>query len=430
MTATALHSKPNTTEVVPRRVGFAGRDALRASAALFPRERVSPRVEAFSAPGREAVASDGRSVLWGEDLGTWSETVGAEGPQWRVEVAPGLVAVRSFDPARAERAAQRAIDDARVRAHLAALRIAEGLPPEPERQAARVTTWSAKSRSRMLRRMLELDFEAAFSPLEEQGWKLGMVTLTYPGDWLTVAPGPDSCRGHIRAFREAWERKWGPLSAVWKREFQRRGAPHYHLGCMIPADPDFTGWLSATWAAIVAHPDPEQARRHRLAGTGVDYDRGFASSDPRRFAIYFGKHGVWSAKDYQNEPPAAWEGKGVGRFWGYWRIGLAVESVDVAADVAQATVRAARRWHDARGEYQRVFRWRKVSTVDRETGEIGWKWRRRRTRVRVRRLTRSAGYLAVPDGALLAAVLSRVATYETQRRPSGLSGAGPVGWLP
>jgi hypothetical protein len=50
---------------------------------------------------------------------------------------------------------------------------------------------------------------------------------------------------------------------------------------------DFRRWLSITWADIVAHPDPEQRRRHRIAGTGVDYAEGIRLTDPRRMAVYF-----------------------------------------------------------------------------------------------------------------------------------------------
>jgi len=41
---------------------------------------------------------------------------------------------------------------------------------------------------------------------------------------------------------------------------------------------DFRTWLSVTWADIVAHPDPEQRRRHRAAGTGVDYAEGLTKT--------------------------------------------------------------------------------------------------------------------------------------------------------
>ena len=55
---------------------------------------------------------------------------------------------------------------------------------------------------------------------------------------------------------------------------------------------DFRRWLSITWADIVAHPDPEQRRKHRAAGTGVDYAEGIRLTDPRRMAVYFAKYGT------------------------------------------------------------------------------------------------------------------------------------------
>jgi hypothetical protein len=47
---------------------------------------------------------------------------------------------------------------------------------------------------------------------------------------------------------------------------------------------DFKTWLSITWTEIVDHPDAEQRRRHRGAGTGVDYAEGIKLTDPRRMA--------------------------------------------------------------------------------------------------------------------------------------------------
>jgi len=351
----------------------------------------------------------------------------AEGPEWRVELSPGTVAVRSSDPARGDRRHERESAGARSMASLLAGKLLEQADYRLPAGVSRVRVWSAKSRAKMLERLRQLDYVAAGWPTGD----VGMVTLTYPGDWLTVAPGPDACRAHLAKFRRRWERKWGPLSAVWKREFQRRGAPHYHLGCVIPDSPEFPSWLSATWAEIVAHPDPEERARHRLAGTGIDYDKGARSTDPMRFAAYFAKHGLFTAKGYQNDPPAEWASEeGVGRFWGYWRLRPLVLAGPIAPDVARSTIRTARRWHESKKQRATVYRWRKVTTVDPETGELGWKWRRRRTSIRVRRLTRSAGFLAVPDGSAVGVLLARVATAETQKRPSRASGAGPVGFLP
>jgi hypothetical protein len=59
-----------------------------------------------------------------------------------------------------------------------------------------------------------------------------------------------------------------------------------------PIEVDFRWWLSITWADIVAHPDPDQRRKHRAAGTGVDYAEGIRLTDPRRMAVYFAKYGT------------------------------------------------------------------------------------------------------------------------------------------
>jgi hypothetical protein len=148
-----------------------------------------------------------------------------------------------------------------------------------------------------------------------------MLTLTYPGDWLAVAPNGEAVKRHLAALAKRYERVWGePLVCIWKLEFQARGAPHFHLSTTPPmgfstiVDPDtgvlrsvdFKTWLSHAWAEIVAHPDPEQRCRHRAAGTGVDYAEGIKLTDPRRMAVYFAKYGIGGRKDYQHRVPPEW----------------------------------------------------------------------------------------------------------------------------
>jgi hypothetical protein len=148
-----------------------------------------------------------------------------------------------------------------------------------------------------------------------------MLTLTYPGDWLPVAPDGETVKRQFNALCRRYERAWGePLIGVWKLEFQGRGAPHFHVSTTPPmgftaiTDPvtgeerlvDFRTWLSITWADVVAHPDPEQHRRHRAAGTEVDYAEGIKLTDPRRMAMYFAKYGTRGRKDYQHRVPEEW----------------------------------------------------------------------------------------------------------------------------
>lgn len=425
--------------LAPSGVSFPSADLVAAAAGQFNRELVPDALGLFAPAGQ--VNSQGRlypaaaktAEIYGHDaLGMHRERLLVEGVRWRVEVGPGIFAVRSTDPARRERAlARQEADHDRAVSELVGSwhpPLVEGAfdVPEPAPQRG-VRSWSPKSRARMVARLAEFDYSALF----DQGDRAAMLTLTYPGDWLTVAPDSATCHRHLLAFRKRFERRYGrPLVAVWKREFQRRGAPHYHLLMMPPKDPEFVTWVSATWADVVAHPDPVQRARHAVAGTGVDYENGARARDPKRLAIYFSKHGSFSAKDYQNQAPAEWDGTSVGRFWGYWHLERAVAAVEVAPDVARTVLRTARRFSDANRYYVSDTRWRKVETVDRETGEIGFRWRKRRTKVPVRRLRQVAGYLVVNDGPAFAASLARYAAITTTPRRIRRSGAGPVGFLP
>jgi hypothetical protein len=146
------------------------------------------------------------------------------------------------------------------------------------------------------------------STLTDRSGRLpAMLTLAYPGDWLTVAPTAETVAEHYAALCKRYARAWGEeLIGPWKKEFQRRGAPHLHISTTPPmgfttiTDPDtgqrrevdFKTWLSITWADIVAHPDLEQRRHHQAAGTGVDYAEGIKLTDPRRMAVYFAKYGT------------------------------------------------------------------------------------------------------------------------------------------
>lgn len=89
-----------------------------------------------------------------------------------------------------------------------------------------VVSWSEKSRSRMVERLATLDY----SPFDTNGTSIAFLTLTYPGDWLAVASKASDSKRHLRALQKRFERSFGrPLFAVWKMEFQHRGAPHFHL---------------------------------------------------------------------------------------------------------------------------------------------------------------------------------------------------------
>lgn len=98
-----------------------------------------------------------------------------------------------------------------------------------------VTTFSASSRRRMLRKL------ARIAPK-----RVVFVTLTYPARF----PDPVKAKQHLRAFFERIRRRFPQASGIWRLELQERGAPHFHiLFCELPFIP--FAELRRWWAEIV-----------------------------------------------------------------------------------------------------------------------------------------------------------------------------------
>jgi hypothetical protein len=373
-----------------------------------------------------------------------------EGPVWRFTVAPGCVAVGTMDYAKRYRRDQndhdRRVLDTDAVAAWGNERDDDGeflhelgeAPPEPI-PCREVTEWSARSRSRMTRRLCELDYTRLFvgEDGQEHGRLPAMVTLTYPGEWLVVAPNGRAAKAHLRAFRERYRRAWGEdLVCIWKLEFQRRGAVHFHMLCCPPHGVDrvlglaFREWLSWTWASVVKHPDQEERARHLLAGTGIDYAEGLRNRDPRRLAAYFGKHNAAGDKEYQHVVPEAWQepGAGPGRFWGHWVLRPKRVTVELRTDEAVAVARVMRRWSRAQRRTRVVTRprvrgGRRVEPVPQAGDQCGSvvglagaqlledhatrPVKFRKTTVRAVHVARGRGWLALNDGPAFAADLAR-----------------------
>ncbi len=367
---------------------------------------------------------------------------GSEPLRCVLELGPGVLGMRVVSRARLERTSER-----EATRHGGWLLGDDGVPYWPAGSSRRVTCWSARSRSRLVRRLSELDY----APLWAQGsGRLVMVTLTYPGDWQAMAASGKAAKQHLRTLVERWQRAWGYRPAlVWKLEVQRRGAPHLHLAL---AEPDgladglaFRVWLSHAWSEIVAASDPRgrswsqvpagaglrwvpgprvhrgcqvegvsclacraqlQQRRHLLAGTGVDRAEGERMRDPKRLAVYFCKHsapGMRGSKEYQHQVPEFWLiGDGPGRFWGHQGLDVAVQRVDVDPVHAVTARRLLRRWSRAQGRSRPV----EVERADVASGQV----RRRGVRRRAFSFTRGrlqGGWVLANDGVVLAGALAR-----------------------
>lgn len=99
-----------------------------------------------------------------------------------------------------------------------------------------VTQFSRASRKRMLDTMARL-----------RPGKRSFITLTYPARF----PDERQAKQHLRAFFERLRRYNPDVSAIWRMEYQRRGAPHFHIMAFdLPYIPQRI--IHQWWCEIVA----------------------------------------------------------------------------------------------------------------------------------------------------------------------------------
>lgn len=415
-------------DAVRSRFAFPRADLVQAAASMFP-----------------AASRTSHDTQWGHlRKGGVSEFAGlAEGSWPRVEIAPGLVRFARVDLNRRERAQERVRADEQRRVDWMVSQAAKAAVYGPqERPAAMpsfggrggITSWSAKSRARMIAAVSSLDL----APLIDSGTP-AMVTLTLPGDWLAVAPNSTQAALVFKRFVRAFEKKYGKLRCIWKREFQRRGAPHWHLWMVPPTDPGFRRWLRYAWSTAMQIPRPDDRHpelpndrpdtrpcrcsewcRSVNAGTGLDIAEGMRATDPRRLAVYFLKEsGIGEGKAYQNDAPASWlqeqwstatrtvVAESVGRFWGVKGLDRVLVTVDISPEDQYRVWRVMRKVRESQSGVRKVTRWR--DRFDPLTGELTGRRKGRSVNRRVR-VTAAAGWVAVNDGAAFGESLGRYAS--------------------
>ena len=106
----------------------------------------------------------------------------------------------------------------------------------------KVTVFSRKSR----RRLLEF-----FARTRQTDKPRVFLTLTYPSNMNDARTG----KAHLRAFLERVRRKFPQASAIWRIEYQQRGAVHFHL--MFFSLPFWKiESIRAVWAEIIGEENP------------------------------------------------------------------------------------------------------------------------------------------------------------------------------
>ena len=186
----------------------------------------------------------------------------------------------------------------------------------------KIGEFSKKSRLRLLRLVAKLRREVL--PL--------FVTLTYPGE----VPGLGGeladyrvWKGHLKALWKRVRRRWPKAAAIWRMEFQARGAPHFHLLLYgVPLDELFIradkrnpadlrwrdSWLNKAWYKVVGSGDVLHWEHGCDAAAVRSYKGAMAyaakyATKPAEDAVGFPARGKGSLFDELG-------GDGVGRLWG------------------------------------------------------------------------------------------------------------------
>ncbi len=135
-----------------------------------------------------------------------------------------------------------------------------------------------------------------------------MVTLTYP---LEFPLDGKKVKEHLHSFLRTLRFKFPDLKYLWVLEFQKRGAPHFHVVFDSPSIMLYKGWISRLWYRIVGSRDT----KHLRAGTRCELIRKSVFS---YFSDYLKKI------DQKTVPT---EFNNVGRFWSCSRGILKHESI-------------------------------------------------------------------------------------------------------
>lgn len=151
-----------------------------------------------------------------------------------------------------------------------------------------------------------------------------MLTLTYPSDFPLDGR---TVKDHWKRFRQ-WMVRNGANTGLWVLEFQKRGAPHFHVFIRKPLDRNA---VADAWYRIVGSGD----LKHLKAGTRIETFR-----HPPALGSYVMKY---ASKMEQKDVPPAFEN--VGRFWGTWGKPDIYKEIRLPQSVGKHLVRTIRKAH-------------------------------------------------------------------------------------
>lgn len=170
--------------------------------------------------------------------------------------------------------------------------------PASKGRRGKVHEFSRSSRRRLQRTIAGINRDSMpYLPL--------FITLTYPAEY---SANSEDWKRNLDTLLKRIARRFPHAAAIWKLEFQRRGAPHFHVLLFNMRYLSHT-WVARAWTDIVA-PGNE---KHLKAGTEV-----------RRVKSWSGV--AHYAAKYMSKKDQSVKAADVGRHWGVFnRAGLPIK---------------------------------------------------------------------------------------------------------
>ena len=126
----------------------------------------------------------------------------------------------------------------------------------PERRKGDIQGFSRKSRSRMLKKINQLDPDRISN--------LYHVTVTYPSRFPTDGI---THKTDLDVYIKRIKRRFGEdIALIWKLEFQKRGAPHYHILLLLPKEYNLLylrEWFKKNWKEVAQRFWDEKVENHK-----------------------------------------------------------------------------------------------------------------------------------------------------------------------
>lgn len=184
-----------------------------------------------------------------------------------------------------------------------------------------IQVFSRKSRFRLFQTLHKLEFN-----------RVTFCTLTYPKEFPTDAK---VYKAHLKEYRRRFEIWFGKVPAVWRLEFQRRGAPHFHIMYLDAPFIPLETWCEL-WSDVIHTDNPI----HRKIGVDVKLVTG--GKEGKLVAAYLAKY-VAKVDDRLTECVKTKPG----RWWGKWNITesppVEIECLDYQAEQVIAALLDARK---------------------------------------------------------------------------------------